>query len=244
MKKLVESEDVVKLINELRELYRTEGTPHSDYRCGLQKAYHTSIVSLCGLIDTELSVIEFADDLEKRYEEVSTQDDIPLPKFLPDIVKEIIDDGAILIGSQAWHPNLANHNKQSDYDLVVSGQLFGKYTNKYEKYMLELPNPKDYDGAQGYYGPVSSGYDWEKTRNRYECMIEVKGVMINLMSYDTDEALEVIRNINKIMYGLSLDVLYEKDSRCRYYEALINQFMTNKVLKLPTIELDDDDIRF
>lgn len=144
----------------------------------------------------------------------------------PSKIQEIINEvKGVLIGSRAW----GVENDKSDWDIVL--------TCNQQFIFCEKHNIKEED-------ILENDLNYRKLRNISNKKYIIDGFLINFICYEKQSAVDEVKKINELMKGLPKKSLENKSTRCSFFESFIEVFLTNEILGIPTIELNEDDIPF
>lgn len=80
-----------------------------------------------------------------------------------------------------------------------------------------------------------------KLKNERSAKVSLDLITLNFITYRTTEALTVITKLNRYMDNFTKSLIKCKDTRCMISEDYIDNFMTNKVLGIKEIEIDEDE---
>jgi len=134
----------------------------------------------------------------------------------------------VLTGSRAF----GVENNNSDYDIAIT-------TDTFQEVMPHIKKSTILSGEN------SANRPQNRLKNRFSVKFLLdSGDKINLIAFDTSEAVEVIKQINEEMNSFSITILGPKEERHAAFEDLINKHMTNQVLGIPEINIDEDEIPF
>lgn len=121
-------------------------------------------------------------------------------------------------------------NNFSDYDYAILDEDLDKFFLKTKELGFECTQlNKHYSNTN-------------RLKNERSARVSLDLITLNFITYRTTEALTVIRKLNRYMDNFTKSLIKCKSTRCMIFEDYIDNFMTNKVLGIKEIEIDEDEI--